>query len=279
MPYAPTSPITHLPGTAIALGLESGRNSGWWRFQRVFGLIALLVGLGIALLMAGTAISMFTPGSGVIPLLVFVVFAGFCAWRLRGRFAGSTRGIPRLPDAAARVGVVGPESELRKLLQTPAIREETFEPVVIKIGPAWYVYPALALSMFGSGAIVVFTSLQSGRGIQRLWPFIFLSSYVPIWAFMFAFSRYARLVPGRLDILQGSFLGRRLRLRHSYDLRTPAVLVDLNDRCLLLIHPGGRTQAIHLPAEKERAALVPEILRAAISTATAAPLPDDALVG
>ncbi|MBY0260801.1 MAG: hypothetical protein K2Q20_00555, partial [Phycisphaerales bacterium] len=160
MPAAPRILVTHLPGTSIALGLESGRNSGWWRFQRTLGLTALLVGLGIALLMAGTAISMFTPGSGVIPLLVFAFFAGFCIWRLRGRFAGSTRGIPRLPDRAARVGVVGPESELRKLLQTPAIKEETFEPVVVKIGPAWFVYSAAVLGMFGVAAVVVFAGPQ-----------------------------------------------------------------------------------------------------------------------
>lgn len=276
MPYAPPPPTTHLPGTSIALGLESGRNSAWWQFQRRLGLIATV---GAVVLIVGLSIPPFGTRSGLFPTLVLGVIGAVLLWRISGRLGVSGPRFPRLPDRAARIGIVGPEPELAKLVQAPPIRDEAFEPVVLKLGAPALVFPIVLLVSVSAVAVLLLLDFRPGPRSGVL-PFLgIVLANVPVWGFVFAFPRYARLVPGRMDILRGSFLGRRLRLSHSYDLHTPAVLVDLNDRCLLLIHPGGRTQVMHLPAEKERGELVPEILRAAICTAPAAPLPDDALVG
>jgi hypothetical protein len=275
-------PTTHLPGTNIAVALESGRRSGWWRFGRALVVVGVVVGLAAGLGMAALAIvqvraGWFSVGTG-LSIVVFAMLGWqFVAWvRARGlRF-------PRWPDPSARVRVVGPESMLRTLLTGPSLppASEAFEPVVLRIGPPWYIHPLAMLVMIALLVVLMNSArtLLPGPGWLPV-VVVFVTWSAVFWTLKHAFPRYARLVPGRLDILRGSLLGSRLTLRRSYDLRTPAVLVDFNTRVLLLIAADGSTQSVPLPTAEVWPTLVPAILRAAISTAPAAPLPDDALVG
>ena len=89
---------------------------------------------------------------------------------------------------------------------------------------------------------------------------------------------YLRVVPGRLDILRYNTLGRTVSEIVKHDLRTSAVLVDLNQRCVFLAKDGITTE-IGFGAVRDPYEFAHAVLTAAVSTHQPAPLPDDALIG
>jgi hypothetical protein len=89
---------------------------------------------------------------------------------------------------------------------------------------------------------------------------------------------YLRLVPGRLDVIRYSLLGRGVVECVKHDLRSSAVLVDLNQHCVFLATDGITTE-VSYGAVRDPYDFAHAVLLAAVSTHKPAPLPDDALVG
>lgn len=89
---------------------------------------------------------------------------------------------------------------------------------------------------------------------------------------------YARVVPGRIDILRSGVFNRTLRTCETFDLRGAAVLVDLNQRCVFVCR-DDETREIGFGYVFDKPGFAHAVLLAAVSTHTPAPLPDDALIG
>jgi len=90
---------------------------------------------------------------------------------------------------------------------------------------------------------------------------------------------YYRIVPGRLDVLRGAFLGPRLYVRRRFDLRLASVEVRFKDRCALLTVRYSKPVTLILSSIDEPYRFVESLFRAAVCTHPAPPVPDDALLG
>jgi hypothetical protein len=281
MPEPPTVPTTHIPGTDIALGLAGGPWANLHR--RVHAGFTVLAAMLIVVALIGCVIAIVYAARAAGPLFAIVpasILVGLVVFLYRAAFRKPPIEIPDRPSDSARIAVVGTPHTIARLLKQPVPNDEAFEPIVLKAEFPWYIH--------GMFIILVIALLVPMRSVApRMsatfggWsPFVLMMAVatVPL-ALRWLFPRFYRFSPGRMDILSGGLLHSRLRLRESIDLRSSRVLVDLNGRYLRVTSPAGRVRVIDLPDQRGRATLVPEILRAAISTAPAAPLPDDALVG
>lgn len=90
---------------------------------------------------------------------------------------------------------------------------------------------------------------------------------------------YYRIVPGRLDVLRGAFLGSRLYVQQSCDLRVAGIEVRFNDRFARLALPNSKPITLTLSCIDEPYRFVESLFRAAVCTHPAPPVPDDALLG
>lgn len=189
--------------------------------------------------------------------------------------------VPGFPESTARVACVGDLWALARLARRGTINDHAFEPVAIR-GVATgrsgsNRYWALCVAFVFSFAALLIADWTIGWRLGlwcMLWPAIALAAMIVA----ATWPSYARLVPGRLDVLHSNALGRAFVHSESFDLRTSAVLVDLNQRCVFLAKDGITTE-IGFGAVRDPYEFAHAVLLAAISTHDPAPLPDDALVG
>lgn len=189
---------------------------------------------------------------------------------------------PETPDSTVRVACCGKPQALTRLARKGRVENIAFEPmvyrgvaalklrllerwawgvvsvmcVVLLYMLAWWLSPRVA-----NGYVVFVTAFAVGGIVTTcIWP------------------TYFRLVPGRIDVLRYNTLGRNVMEVVKHDLRTSAVLVDLNQRCVFLAKDGITTE-IGFGAVRDPYEFAHAVLLAAVSTHTPAPLPDDALIG
>ncbi|MBY0262585.1 MAG: hypothetical protein K2Q20_09590 [Phycisphaerales bacterium] len=295
MPASSEVPVTHLPGTRIALATGmSGFVPPISSFNllavtpgRVMRWLTVLIVLGLLLRSFELLGSLLRPtrdlAAVVMLIAIIVTMIGLFAARGTIRNLLSLRCPHRFPailDETARMGVVGPPDRLARLLRAGAFADVGFEPLVFDAAgmlrmsrrDRWTYAGCLAVTVLGLLILLhgfiptppvligLAAVVAAGVATPRIWP------------------RSVRLVPGRMDGLTHSLLGGRVVACTSFDLRELAVLVDLRSRLLILTPKGGQRTVLHLPVRRTDDFVI-GLLSAAISTAEPAPLPDDALVG
>lgn len=157
------------------------------------------------------------------------------------------------------------------------IKDEPFEPVIVEVATS-----KLSFATAFAAAIV----------ISPLAGWIFRSGSVwtsnlgyPVAAFaLWARARfrpvYYRIVPWRLDIMSGVFIGNQIKLIRSVDLRSATIRLMGKERCLMINIAGQKKPLeIHHDLTSEPMPLVEAVFRGALCTSPAPPLPDDALLG
>lgn len=288
-------PVTHLPGTRIAVA--TGMN-GFVPPRTSPNLLAATPGRAVAYLAVLMAFAILqglprlfvrlpspTRELIIIAVLTAAIAAmfGLVAARraIRKRLSlDLPHRFPALLDESARVGIVGPPERLERLLRAGTFADVTSEPLVFDAAgmlrmtrrDRWTYAGCVAVAGLG------LTLLMPGR-IPPPLALVGIGSVVAAAvATPWIWPRSIRLVPGRMDVLTRSLLGGRVVDCTSLDLREPAVLVDLRSRLLILAPKDGQRTVLHLPVRKADEFVI-ALLSAAISTAEPAPLPDDALVG
>lgn len=291
----PFTVLDRLPGTPIAVATGAGHaispppRPNALAFTPVMMLKFLAIAGGVLFLprAISAAVSLASPAReialGAVLLTIVVGVATTLVMRSRvrrGLALDSNTRFPTLPDAAARIGVVGREDQLAALIRSKTISDLAFEPAVFDAAAMlpmtgrqrWTYYGCL-----GVGGLILLVITRGGRSTP---PLLAAACAVSLAAFFtpLIWPRTARLVPGRLDMLTCSFLGGRIVECRSYDLRTPVILVDLRAKYVLMASSDGTQTRLRFPTRNPDA-FVAALLSAAISTAPAAPLPEDALVG
>jgi hypothetical protein len=253
-------------------------------------LLVIVVGFAIAyfgLGLAGVSSRDLTI-AGLLALVVLLVVLVYRAATDRGR-PGQPPEFSRVSDPSGdfRVRVVGKPKHLARLRAAPIDSTTGFEPAIFRI--TFAVEPKgrsglkfAVLSVAGIAVIIFVEEFLTGTGKLGSTP-LYLGLAVGRFSRPFIWPTYLRLAPGRLDVLQYAFLGiGRPRLR-TYDLRTCRICLQTYGT-LALFPPDAETGEL-LPAasgiwfEPEPMIFERTILRAALTSAPAAPLPDDALTG
>lgn len=248
------------------------------RAQR-FGVLAIASNLIVVVLpMLGGAGLCFSLPLWILPF-VYLAAVARKSKRLDRELAGTIP--PPIPDA--RVRAVGRPEQLAPLMGFP---NEFFEPRVfrdIESQPVWY--RVLLVAVICILYIAAFLLIQSNAvsGPRFLDPLVRMSPSLGLilgfWLMIQLNARYLRLVPGRLDVLQGGLFRDRMWLVESRDLRRSkisvrfdktAIEIESSDKTALTIRFGG----VNSPLQ-----FVHDLLEAAVSTHPAPALPDDALLG
>lgn len=191
------------------------------------------------------------------------------------------RAVPDSPHRRDRVACVGKPSALALLARQGSIEDLAFEPAAFHAlmgvplrAREWFVWIVLSLA-FSAGLFALFSHMLSmGMGYVAVLVAVSAAAFITaaLWP------TYFRLVPGRFDVLRYNTLGRNVSEVIKHDLRTSAVLVDLNQCCVFLSRDGIISE-IGFGAVRNPHAFAHALLLAAVSSHTPAPLPDDALVG
>lgn len=223
-------------------------------------------------------------GLGLLVLTLGVLVAS--AARDRVRPAPRPK-FPAVSDPAARVRVVAKTKLLERLLSRPIDASSGFEPSIFRITFAVeprYRSTLKVVTLVGvcMAGIILLEELLAGQGVIAATP-AYLGIVIGRFSRAFIWPTYLRVSPGRLDVLQYAFLGiGRPRVR-TYDLRTSRVALHVHGH--LAVFPRNADTGELFPTasnplfDAEPMAFERTILRAALTTAPAAPLPDDRLTG
>lgn len=187
---------------------------------------------------------------------------------------------PRAPDDHERVACVGTAWRLKRFSVQGAIVDEFYEPYVALVPFAMRASQLAALAGILVGctvasALKVLTDVHPGV----MYGLFYVGAITGWFTAATVVPTYVRVVPGRLEVLERGMLGRRLIARTVFDLRALKVIVDLNRSTVFLVDAHGKVRELTLRAAANKDALAAAILRAAVSTHTPPPLPEDELVG
>lgn len=201
------------------------------------------------------------------------------------------RRLPTLPDDAARSVTWYPDSRFRIRLgadsrRAEALRhlgDESSEPLIFRVffgipaGPRGVRRIVPVLLAFGLMA-VIWAVLDSV--LMRISGLIGVAAGIATGAvLMFCWPIYFRVAPGRLDVFQYRFLGRGRPSVRTFDLRGSGVLVDADQKNVVIEPPEGPRDRIHYGGVSDNLGFARAVLEAARSQRTCPPLPDDALTG
>lgn len=255
---------------------KAGKRSRWlgenlWCTVAAFSLIAF----------APMLIPGLTAGRTMLLFIVAMAILAVVRRKWVGRAESQRWIMPKHPDQSARVACVGSAKRLALVARCGPVEDIAFEPVVFYSpfslplrSQEWTAWIVAALAI-GGGVMMWFEftgrehftafavslgSILGGMTAAALWP------------------THVRVLPGRVDVLRYSLLGRGVEEVRRYDLRSSAVLVDTNQQCVFLASEGVTTE-IGIGAVRNPYALAHAILLGAVSTYTPPPLPDDALAG
>ena len=195
--------------------------------------------------------------------------------------------VPGSVPPNGRIVCVGSPRELALLARRGEIQDRPFEPEAFAgaVSPhstrvdRAIVWGGYVLSMATAVLFLLITR-------EWFWVWVFAVPLADVYLLIMRRFRpsYYRLVPGRVDVLfeSGDLPGRLAS--QSIDLRTPRVVVDLTQACVFVVEspaPGAEPRSTELPfgMVKDRYAFSHTVLLAAASSATPAPLPENALLG
>ncbi len=224
------------------------------------------------------------PFGGVVAGCITVLaFVGYLISRRVGR-AERARclALIRPSDTPGRVRCVGKVSRIARILAQEPISDTMFEPQVFR-GTG-----ALKSSGPKRAAQVIIGVVVAGSMFWAQWHFlrnmanVHMDVMLALGAAMIIggamFPTYLRVVPGRIDIMECGWLGKRILSVKRLDLRTKPIIVDLN-RQIVQIGDAADAPKIAFGAVWDNWGFAHAALMASISTHEPAPLPDDALIG
>jgi hypothetical protein len=190
--------------------------------------------------------------------------------------------LPRTVRHSARVGCVGNVVDFEKLLARGPLVPQSFEPVTLTAPFALGVTTrekitagVLIACLIAACILLMPRYLFQATGVYVLW---FALSPIAAYLTAFIWPVYIRVVPGRLDVFESSFLGRHVRVAQMLCLRRNAVLVDLNTD-IIFIASTVNTVEISIRTVHDRIEFARAVLLAATSEASVPDLPNDALIG
>lgn len=274
-----------VPTPHVAYGLGSGQESvlattargsyeGSWYIAAFFLVMLFFAGLRKLGAMQGWSLALTLTLVGIT--IVAIVWIG-----TRSRNRASISGIPARPDPSARVGCTGSATQLARVRKQGEIVDVAFEPAifrgVVTFQLNWSHSRAHWASVIAALVVLLIVRKLIGWNTDA---FILLYIAFAIGACIppAITPVYARVVPGRIDVMKSGLFDRKLVKSETYDLRRSAVLVDLNQHCVFLAADGA-TREIGFGYVLGKPAFAHAVLLAAVSTHEPAPLPDDALIG
>lgn len=290
-PATPPAPPAAEPiGFAVEHPLVTRNRGGWQPFflvgmyLGVFVIACLLVETGLASVGLGAA----ARPAGWVMLALFLLAAIHWKDALPRAAPSTTVCVQQTVDDRKRVWCVWAKWRLRRLAAMGPIVDEAFEPEVfaapfaaqltMRTNIAWLIAAAGSF-----GVLYVVLDLLGQRAGAKFHLLTFCSALAMGWLVVAAaMPTSIRVVPGRIDVMRGWFFSPHRPIVRSLDLRGRRVIVDVNSGFVFVTGPAQAQQEdsalIYGPA-KMRARLARAILRAAVSSATPAPLPDNAAIG
>ena len=164
------------------------------------------------------------------------------------------------------------------------LQDVPFEPAIFAkiIAEQSLVVVAWILFCTCSCLVDAFAALGMGNGQFRpsFHPLLLMAVALGLPYLLQRFSpTYYRIVPGRLDILRGSFLRSRFWVHQRFDLKSTRITVRFNGRYVHLVAPDSKPVRLTLSNVDDPYRFVEFLFRAAVCTHPAPPVPDDALLG
>lgn len=263
---------------------------------QLHGVFSLLAVLGISMASIGAARVGMPRSPAVLLWLLGVVGFLVARWWIRRCPHNSSeraevervRGMAsRVARATDRVQCEARAVEVARLLSLGEIADRPFEPHVF-YAPGAAQAPGEQLLLRGALCALGMVLLVS-MAVGWLPPWLPMGAewwfgYVPLLIggssllVGLMFPTYIRIVPGRIEILEFSWLGRRVKHVDRVSLRNQRVLVDTFVSAVMI---GRGPAAITLPfvTVRDRKGFVHAVLMGALSTANPPRLPEDALAG
>lgn len=264
-------------------GLAAVANSVGLGRWRVLALAMLVVGICGILLARSLGITVNGTNAIAAPALVVGgVLIGRWLWSMAFGM-GRPSFLPYKEDLSYRVNCAVSDKELPKLHD---VTDNAFEVEVFNVShsaallfaPRWLKW-CLALACYL--VLMLGCRLATGNWFKGGQVLLINLSVVALWlvALGLVWPVYARIVPGRMDLLSTGFLGLANPPRlESFDLKTSRIWLDTR-RDLLLVDDGKRSIAVGFTTVGGRMRFARTVLLAAISTATPPELPHDELTG
>lgn len=162
----------------------------------------------------------------------------------------------------ARLRAAGTRRELGLLAR---VEDVSFEPVVVEVMYSRALYRVGLLATI-AGTLGI---------IMRL---IFPLAMFLAWVIQRFTPTYYRIVPGRMDIMQFSFLTNRGRVLRQLDLKYGRILISFPKERVVYHLPYGPTETIWLGGIAKPYELAKAIMQGAISTSIPPPLPSNRLL-
>lgn len=222
-------------------------------------------------------------GAAVAGGVTVVAFVGFLLARRVGR-AERDRCMAsiRPSDTPGRVRCVGKVTRIARILAMEPIADRMFEPQVFRgTGAVKSSGPKRAAQVV-IGVVVALGALWAQWHFLHHAANVHMDVIIAIGAAMIIggamFPTYLRVVPGRIDVMECGWLGKRILSVKRIDLRTRRITVDLNRQ---IVQAGDAADAptIAFGAVWDNWSFAHAVLMASVSTHEPAPLPDDALIG
>lgn len=201
---------------------------------------------------------------------------------------GSTVRVMTQTDDGRRVWCVWSKWRLQRLAKLGPIVDEPFEPEIVaapfayprstRMDVAWILAAAASF-----GVLYLIIDLFGGVSFPKFHFVNFCSAFAIGWfVIAAALPTTLRIVPGRIDVMSGWFYSTDRAVVRSIVLRDRRVVVDIRTGIVFVLGPARDEQqellALYGPA-RLKARIAHTILRAAISTAKPAPLPENEVVG
>ena len=281
---ASPTPSWVLMGRTADIPLGAKQTTGW-SLRGFAWLLGILFSLG-----AWVILQRYLPlprlmdlfGYGVVVIVGWLIVRAIVNRRRSKVWVGN---VPKkLDQSEGRLQAVGKNGQLARLKAMGEVRDETFEPIVLlapKVipmpGPARVVMIVTATVFCGLMVLLQKTTLPTmGFG----WLQIMAGCGLGVGVQMLLWPTYARITPGRLDIMRYR-LGSRRPTTTTIFLRDARVLAHLDKDTLFVKTnaPGSRWTVLNLRGVWSPMELVHAVLRGAMSTAPTPPLPEDELIG
>lgn len=251
--------------------------------RNMFYIAVYILAFGAAMYLGFKGI---TPWMGLVAGLAAVGLIALGLWLLDRPSAEHRRLAEqsmRPIQPGARIRCEGKPAAVARIVSLDPIEDVLFEPRVF-LGVAAVPSHSLRKTVQIAVGILVGVALFASQAYFRknmggcAYVYIMLAIGSGLLAGGIIFPTYLRVIPGRLDIMECTFLGRQVLSVRKIDLRTQQVVVDLQQQ-LVIVGDAADAPKFAFGAVWDRWGFAHAVLQAAVSTHTPPPLPDDELVG
>lgn len=264
--------------------------------RQLHGVLSAVVVAGICMASVGAARGGMPRRSALLMGLLGVIgFACVRWWLLRRPHTSAERAaVERVKDLATRVAKATDRVQcearavdIARILRLGEIADRAFDPQVFYApgaarAPGEQLLLRFALFVVGMVPLILMAVgwLPAWLPMDPMWWWLYVPLLIGGSSLLVGlmFPTYIRVVPGRIEVLEFGWLGRRVKHVDRVNLRNQRVLVDTFVSAVMI---GRGPTAITLPfvTVRDRKGFVHAVLMGAISTAEPPVLPEDALAG